>query len=93
MPTFLVEAYEPRGHDESLAEIERRARTAAAELSRSGTAVRYMRSIYVPADETCFHVFEGPSIEVVEEVGRRARLEFDRITEAVEPALMSEEMR
>lgn len=90
MPTFLVEAYEPRGHDESLAEIERRARAAAAELTRSGTAVRYLRSIYVPADETCFHVFEAPSIEAVEAVGRRARLEFDRVTEAVEPVLTRE---
>jgi hypothetical protein len=90
MPTYLVEAYEPRGHDASLAEIERRARAAAEELSRSGTAVRYMRSIYVPADETCFHVFESSSIEVVEEVGRRAHLEFDRVTEAFEPVLTSE---
>ncbi len=91
MPTFLVEAYEPRGRNESLAEIERRARAAAAELSRSGMAVRYLRSIYIPVDETCFHVIECPSIEVVEEVGRRAQLEFDRITEAIEPALASEE--
>lgn len=85
MPTFLVEAYEPRGRDGSLVEIERRARTLAAELAGSGTAVRYMRSIYVPADETCFHVFEASSIEVIEEFGRRAQLAFDRITEAVEP--------
>jgi hypothetical protein len=91
MPTFLVEAYEPCGRAGSLVEIERRARTAAAELSRSGTTVRYMRSIYIPADETCFHVIEGPSIEVVEEVGRRAQLEFDRITEAIEPVLTGEE--
>lgn len=93
MPTFLVEAYEPRGRNGSLAEIERRARAAAAELSRSGKAVRYLRSIYVPTDETCFHVFEGPSVEVVEEVGRRAQLEFNHVTEAVERVLTSEEMK
>ena len=85
MPTFLIEAYEPNRHGESLADIERRSRTVAAELSREGTAVRYLRSIYVPADETCFHLFESPSIEGVQEVGRRAGLIFDRITEAVEP--------
>lgn len=93
MPTFLVEAYEPRGRNGSLAEIEGRARAAAAELSRSGMAVRYLRSIYVPADETCFHVFEGSSIGQVEEVGRRAGLAFDRITEAVEPAADGRGMR
>ena len=85
MPTFLVEAYEPNGHRESLADIERRSRAMAAELSREGIAVRYLRSIYVPADETCFHVFEGQSLEAIEELGRRAGLIFDRITEAVEP--------
>ena len=85
MPTFLVEAYEPNGHGESLAGIERRSRSVAAEVTREGTAVRYLRSIYVPADETCFHLFESLSIEGVEEVGRRAGLVFGRITEAVEP--------
>ncbi len=93
MPTFLVEAYEPRGHHGSLVESERRVRTAAAELSRSGTDVRYLRSIYVPADEMCFHVFEGASIDVVEEVGRLARRKFDRVTEAVEPVKGSAEAR
>jgi len=87
MPTFLVEAYEPCGHDESHAEIEQRVRTAAAALSRSGAEVRFLRSIYVPTDETCFHLFDGPSIEVVEAVGRRAELTFNRVTEAIEPAL------
>ncbi len=85
MPTFLIEAYEPNRHGESLADIERRSRTVAAELSREGTAVRYLRSIYVPADETCFHILEGASLEAIEELARRAGLAFDRITEAVEP--------
>ena len=49
--------------------------------------MRYLRSIYVPEDETCFHLFESPSIEGVEEVGRRAGLVFNRITEAVEPVI------
>jgi Protein of unknown function (DUF4242) len=85
VPTFLIETYEPNRHGESLADIERRSRTVAAELSREGTAVRYLRLIYVPADETCFYIVEGASLEVIEELARRAGLIFDRITEAVEP--------
>ena len=75
----------PNRHGESLADIERRSRTVAAQLAREGTAVRYLRSIYVPADETCFRIVECASLEVIEELGRRAGLTFDRITEAVEP--------
>lgn len=49
-----------------------------------GTPVRYRRSIAIPEDETCFHVFEGRSVEAVEEVSRRAALEYERIVEARE---------
>ena len=90
MATFLIEAYEPTRRGASLGDIERRARTATAELSREGTAVRYLRSIYVPADETRFHLIESPSIEAVQEVGRRAGLDFGRISETFEPAVDNE---
>ena len=53
--------------------------------------MRYVRSIVVPGDETCFHVFEAPSQEAVEEVGRRAELPFDRVTEALESLERKEE--
>ncbi len=90
MPMFLVETYAPQRPHGALVEIERRARNAATQLSRAGMAVRYLRTMYVPADETCFHVFEGPSADAIKQVGRRAHLEFDRITEAVEPAPSAE---
>ena len=38
------------------------------------TGVRYVRSILVPEDETCFHLFEGPSEEAVRKVGAMAGL-------------------
>jgi hypothetical protein len=91
MPMFLVETYAPRTPGGALAGIGERVRIAAAQLSPSGTAVRYVRTIYVPGDETCFHVLEGPSAEAIEQFGRRARLEFDRIAEAVEPAPSADE--
>ena len=82
MSSYLLEAYTPASA--LLEEIESRLRTAAAELTESGTPVRYVRSILVPEDETCFHLLEGPSSEAVAETARRAGISTPRITEAVQ---------
>lgn len=86
MTSYLVEAYTPVAA--GLAEIEQRARDAADELSRDGTPVRYVRSIYVPEDEICFHLFDAASLEVVRRASDQARLDPQRIVEAIqgEPA-------
>lgn len=81
MSSYLLEAYTPASA--LLEEIEARLRSAAAELSESGTPVRYLRSIRVPEDETCFHLLDGPSSEAVAETARRAGISAPRITEAV----------
>jgi hypothetical protein len=79
VPNFLVEAYTPL--ESGVAEIERAASRAAAELSREGTPVRYLRAIFVPADETCFYLFEAPTADVAGDASRRARIEYERIVE------------
>jgi hypothetical protein len=77
--TYLVEVYQPRaGADKASA----RARTAAEAVSRAGTPIRYVRSIFVPEDETCFHVFESSSKEAVVAATERAAFAFARIAEA-----------
>jgi hypothetical protein len=60
-----------------------RARRAAEELSGEGTPVRFLRSIFVPEDETCFYLYEAASAEAVREAARRAELAFERVVEAV----------
>jgi hypothetical protein len=84
MPDYLVELYVPVAASSGLPKVADRARRAAAEMRREGTAVHYRRSIFVPEDETCFHVFEGPSAEAVGEASRRASIEYDRIVEAMQ---------
>lgn len=81
MPTFLVESYAP-GAEQTISDAEDRARRAA-ELSED---VHYIRTTFLPGDETILHLFEAPSAEALEQVGRSAALEFDRIVEAVEGA-------
>lgn len=82
--TYLVELYMPSAGPDRLAATADEARRAAEELSREGTPVEYVRSIFIPEDETCFHVFEGPSAQAVGEASRRAALDYDRIVEAVQ---------
>jgi hypothetical protein len=84
MPTYLVEAYMPHSHAQEARAAGRRARAAAEELSREGTPVRYVRTTFLPDDETCFHLFEASSADAVEEVSRRAQLGGARIVLAVE---------
>lgn len=84
MPDYLVEVFQPRLSETDVAAISARARRAAEELTREGIAVGYLRSIFVPGDESCFHLFEGPSLAAVAEVSRRAQLEPERIVEALQ---------
>jgi hypothetical protein len=87
---YLVKLHLPTGGAAALAAAGERARAAAEQLVREGTAVRWVRSVYVPEDETCFLVFEGGSSDAVGEASRRAALEYERIVEA-EPALEGRE--
>jgi hypothetical protein len=93
MADFLVEVYTPRLDETALAKLVARLETAAEAMSADGFRVRYLRSIHVPEDETCFHLFQAESAEVVCEAGRRAGLTFDRVTEAVEPVTSKEGAR
>jgi hypothetical protein len=84
MPSFLVEAY---GSSAAVDEARRRAARAA----RLGDRVRYVRTTFLPDDETILHVFEAPSAELLDRAGRLAELPFERIVEAVESSDRIEE--
>jgi hypothetical protein len=61
-----------------------RARSAAEAMAREGLPIRWLRTIFVPEDETCFYLFEAGSAELVRAVGERAEIAFDRVLEASE---------
>jgi uncharacterized protein DUF4242 len=84
VPSYLLETYVPRSRAAEARASGRRAKAVAEELSRDGTRVRYVRTTFLPDDETCFHLFEAVSANAVEEVSRRAKLGRARVVPAVE---------
>ena len=83
MPSYLVETFLSRGAAGERTARERRARSAAEELTREGARVRFEGSIHVPEDEICFFTFEAPSGREAVLVAQRAGLEPLRIVEAL----------
>src|SRR5262249_13047686 len=83
VPQYLVELYVPRSNAEAVERGANDAERAAEELTRDGTLVRYLHSIFMPADETCLLLFEAGSVDAVREAARRAGLESGRLIEAI----------
>jgi Protein of unknown function (DUF4242) len=71
----------PAGDATDLAAAGERASSAAEALTREGTAVRWVRSVYVPEHEACHLVFEARTPDAVDRAGRRAGLTYARIVE------------
>jgi hypothetical protein len=83
MPSYLVETYLARGQSQELAARERRACSAAQELTTGTTHIHFVRSIHVLDDEICFYHFDAPSAEDVALVEQRAELDPIRVVEAL----------
>ena len=83
MPSYLVETYLARGDTGARTAHERRARSAAEELSCTGTRVCFERAIHVPEDEICFFVFDAPSRRDAALVAQQAGLDPLRVVEAI----------
>jgi len=83
VPSYLVETFLPRGAAGELSARERRARSAAEQLTRQGTHVRFEHTIHVPEDEICFFVFDAPSAREAALAAQRAELHPLRVVEAV----------
>jgi hypothetical protein len=83
VPSYLVEIYLARARAGERVAHERRARSAAEELTQGPTRVRFDRSIHVPQDEICFFVFDATSARDAADAAVRAGLDPIRIVEAV----------
>ena len=84
LETYLVEAYLPRTSPGGADAVAARARAAATQMRRDGTAIRFLRSFFVPDDELWFCFYEARSIDDVAEATSRAELVLGRIQQAVD---------
>ena len=83
MSEFLVEFYLSRTDAAALGRSVRRARLAAEEQTRKGTPVRYLRSMYLPDDETCFLLYEADSAEAARRAAAFAAIAFEQVSEVI----------
>jgi hypothetical protein len=79
MPNYLVESYLADSAD---AVEKERGRARSLEDERAG--VRYVRTTFLPGDETVLHVFEAPSLAALRRAALLGQLAHERIVEAVE---------
>ena len=85
---YLVEAYVPRRRTTDVVALASAAESGAEQARRAGKTVRYVRSILVPHDETCFHVYEAAFAAEVQDAAQRAGITGARIVYVlqIEPA-------
>ena len=82
MAAYVVETYLSCQGMSDLESLEERVRRAAEDVTREGLNVRHVRSVFLPADEMCFHFFDAASAAAVRAAGERAAIAFDRVSEA-----------
>jgi len=78
VPTYLLESYAADR------DVLRDARERASRAAESGVDVRYLRTTFLPEEQTLLHVFEAASPDALHQAARLAELSYDRIVEAVE---------
>lgn len=82
MPKYMVERHLPGITNDQLTAAAGRAKATTAQMTEEGTPVRYLRSTFVPGEDKCFCLFEGPSEDVVKEANERAEIPYQRVVEA-----------
>jgi hypothetical protein len=74
MREFIAEQYLPRSDTSAAQQGADAARRAAEQLGHEGVAVQFVRSIFVPDDETSLFIYEADSIDSVRLAIARAGL-------------------
>jgi hypothetical protein len=81
---YLVEVYVSTKGEDEFDELAARASAAATSPACEGTAIRYLRSIFIPDDDICFHLYRAASLVDVSDALGRACLDHERVVAAVD---------
>jgi hypothetical protein len=80
---YVAERYVSRAQSQDRhAHDSQRAQTASQNLAARGIAVRYLGSILVPEDETCFTFLEAHSVDDIRQLADQASIAYQRILPA-----------
>jgi hypothetical protein len=93
VPYYLIEVYIPRARAHEADSTGRRIRAAIDALHGEGVEIRFVRTMLLPEDETCFHVLDAPSRAEVQHVCKRAGLSSIRVVSAIEDPSGAEAVR
>jgi Protein of unknown function (DUF4242) len=83
MGIYLVERYLPDIGTDGLRALAERLETASAELRGTGVPVRYLGSLFLPDEESCFCRLEAPSAAAARSLNELAAAPYARISAAV----------
>jgi hypothetical protein len=79
----MLQWFQPTLEEDEFLLVSQEVVSAAARLTGEGTPIRHLASALSCPDEMAFCLLDGPSLEAAREVGTRAGLLIDRVTEAV----------
>ena len=79
---YLVDVTPPPDGDPDIGELAARSRAACEAVSKDGSFVRLLRSVFVPEDGSCLLVFEARSAEAVRRAMGRSGLASEHVIEA-----------
>ena len=84
MDTFMVERSLKGISMDNLGAAQKAAISTAADMSRAGTPISYVRSTFVPETGACMCLFQADTAASVKALNEKAKLPFDRIVKAMD---------
>jgi hypothetical protein len=84
MALYLVERHIPEIQVDQFTAAQQSVLDASVQFKQRGRTVRYIKSIFIPAESHSLCLFEANSAKDVQEVNEAAQFPFTRIIQAVE---------
>ena len=84
MDTFMVERSLKGISTKDLGAAQKAAIGTAADMTRDGTPISYIRSTFVPETGACMCLFKAENADTVKQVNDAAKIPYKRVVEAMD---------